>query len=111
MTWFLAMSVALGPLATDMYLPAFPLIGEIFDVNASVVQWTLSIFVIGIAVFQLVIGPISDRFGRKNVLIAGLFIFSVSSLFAAQASSMTELIIARFLQSIGVCVAVVVPRA
>ncbi len=111
LTWFLAMSVALGPLATDMYLPAFPMLGDVFEAEPTQVQWTLSIFVIGIAGFQLVIGPISDRFGRKNILLIGLFIFVLASAFAAQASSMTELIIARLLQSIGVCAAIVIPRA
>lgn len=110
-TWFLAMAVALGPLATDMYLPSFPLLGQFFGISPVTVQWTLSIFVIGIAVFQLIVGPLSDRFGRKNILLLGLTLFVIASLVATQVASIEGLMVARLLQSIGVCIAIVIPRA
>jgi len=112
--WFtllLALAVALGPLATDMYLPTFPLLGQFFGVSASKVQWTLSAFMAGIAGFQLVIGPLTDRFGRKWVLVGGLLLFAITCYLAAFSQTIIELTIYRFLQSIGVCIAVVVPRA
>lgn len=112
--WFtlvLSMAVALGPLATDMYLPSFSLLGHVFQASPSSVQWTLSIFMIGLAAVQLLVGPLSDRFGRKRVLITGLVIFSLASYMAGQANSIEMLTIARFLQSIGVCTGIVIPRA
>ena len=112
--WFtlvLSMAVALGPLATDMYLPSFPQLGQFFHVSPSSVQWTLSVFMIGLAAVQLLVGPVSDRFGRKRVLLIGLVIFSLASYMAGQASSIEMLMIARILQSVGVCTAIVIPRA
>ncbi len=112
--WFtlvLSMAVALGPLATDMYLPSFPLLGQVFQVSASIVQWTLSVFMIGLAAVQLFVGPLSDRFGRKKVLISGLLVFSIASFMAGHASSIETLMVARFLQSVGVCTGIVIPRA
>ncbi|OUR80505.1 hypothetical protein A9Q83_00810 [Alphaproteobacteria bacterium 46_93_T64] len=108
---FLAAAVAIGPLATDMYLPSLPLLAKVFAVSVSEVQWTLSVFMIGIAVFQLIIGPISDRFGRKPVLISGLLIFGASCFASETSSTIVDLTFYRFLQSLGVCIAVVIPRA
>lgn len=110
-TWILAAAVALGPLATDMYLPAFPQLREIFGADAAEVQWTLSAFMIGLACFQLIVGPVSDRLGRKVVMIGGLILFAVSSALAMTSTSVVELTILRLLQSLGVCTALVIPRA
>ncbi|GLQ04909.1 multidrug effflux MFS transporter [Sneathiella chinensis] len=110
-TMFLAAAVALGPLATDMYLPSLPTLEKDFSASVFEVQLTLSVFIAGLATFQLVVGPLTDRFGRKPVLIAGLLIFILSSLACTVATSIEQLVVWRFLQSVGVCTGVVIPRA
>ena len=67
-TMSIAALVALGPLSTDMYLPALPGLVDEFSTDAGRVQLTLSLFLAGFAVAQIVYGPLSDRFGRKPVL-------------------------------------------
>ncbi|WP_415236222.1 multidrug effflux MFS transporter [Sneathiella sp.] len=110
-TLFLSAVVALGPLSTDMYLASFPTLVGDFQTTISEVQLTLSLFVVGIAVFQLIYGPLTDRFGRKPVLLMGLAIFIVSSLGCILATSIYQLILYRVLQSFGICAGIVVPRA
>ena len=107
----LAMLVAIGPLSTDLYLPSLPLLVEEFEATTSEVQLTLSVFLFGFAVSQLIYGPLSDRFGRKPVLIAGLWIFVIASATCAVATTIELLIALRLLQAIGACSAGVVSRA
>ena len=97
-TSVIAALVALGPLSTDMYLPAFPALMRAFSADIDAVQHTLSIFLIGFALAQLVYGPLSDRFGRKPVLAAGLLIFLLSSIAIAFADSIGTLSALRLLQ-------------
>ncbi len=66
----LAAMVAMGPLATSMYLPAFPAMAETFGVGADEIQLTLSAYMVGLALAQLLCGPLADRFGRKPLLLA-----------------------------------------
>lgn len=99
----LAASVALGPLSTDMYLPSLPGLTETFNTSVDRVQITLSVFLYGFAVAQLFYGPLADRFGRKPILLAGLALFTIASFGCAQASSIEELILYRFLQALGAC--------
>mgnify|MGYP000050049417 FL=1 len=103
--------VALGPLSTDMYLPALPAMIEIFDTNLSSVQLTISAYLAGFAVFHLLCGPLSDRFGRKPILIVGLVIFCVSCVGCALVTSIDELIIWRFIQGVGACTGPTLGRA
>lgn len=110
-TSLLSATVALGPLATDMYLPTLPLLEKLFRTDVANVQLTLSVFLIGIAVFQLLFGPLTDRFGRKPVLVAGLAVFAFFSFFCVLAETVEQLILFRFFQSFGICAAMVVPRA
>ncbi|WP_255542821.1 MFS transporter [Azospirillum sp. INR13] len=63
--------VAFGPLSTDLYLPSLPTLVRVFDTDVVTVQMTLSIFLIGFAVSQLIYGPMSDRFGRRPTLLVG----------------------------------------
>src|SRR3954453_15075846 len=89
MPWFLplilgAMS-AFGPLATDMYLPAFPAIATGLPASPAAVQRTLAAFFAGMSVAQLVYGPLADRIGRKPPLLAGLAIFTLASIGCALA--------------------------
>jgi len=99
----LAAVVALGPLSTDMYLPALPQLTGVFSTTIDQVQVTLSVFLYGFAVAQLVYGPLADRFGRKPILLIGLILFLASSVGCALANSIEELILYRFLQALGAC--------
>lgn len=107
----LALAVALGPLATDMYLPALPQIGQDLNSPAGPVQLTLSLYLAGFALAQLIYGPLSDRYGRKPVMIAGLLIFILASIGCACAESIETLMACRFLQAIGGCAGPVLGRA
>lgn len=107
----LTMLAAFGPLSTDLYLPSLPILVRVFETDVSTVQLTLSVFMAGFAMSQLVHGPLSDRFGRRPVILGGLAVFIVASLWCAVASSINELIVARFLQALGGCVGPVVGRA
>ncbi|MBH63653.1 MAG: Bcr/CflA family drug resistance efflux transporter [Alphaproteobacteria bacterium] len=107
----LAMLVAIGPLSTDLYLPSLPTLVAVFDASTSEVQLTLSVFLMGFATCQLVYGPLSDRFGRKPILIVGLSIFVAASAACALASSIEALIALRLMQAVGACSAGVVSRA
>ncbi len=110
-TVLLSATVALGPLATDMYLPTLPILETLFAASVSDVQLTLSLFMVGIGFFQLLYGPLADRFGRKPVLLAGLVIFILASIGCSFAASIEQLVLLRILQSFGICAAMVVPRA
>lgn len=110
-TIFLAAAVALGPLSTDMYLSTFPQLARVFSATVSQVQLTLSAYMIGISVCQLIYGPLSDRYGRKYVLLAGMVIFTLASLGCALSASIEFLVAMRFLQAFGACAGMVVTRA
>ncbi len=110
-TLALAVLVGLGPLSTDMYLPALPQMARELDVSAGDIQLTLSLFLAGFAVAQLIYGPLSDRYGRKPVLLAGLLLFIASSIACALATSIITLTLARFLQALGGSAGPVLGRA
>ena len=109
--WLIAGCLMLQPLSTDLYLASLPDLATHFGVTPAAVQQTLSLFVIGFGVAQLISGPLSDRFGRRPVVLSGLAIYVVASLACALAPSLNLLISARFVQAIGCCSAVVVARA
>jgi MFS transporter, DHA1 family, multidrug resistance protein len=111
MTVMLAMLVALGPLSTDMYLPSLPAIARELHATTAETQLTLSAFLVGFAVGQFVYGPISDKVGRRPVLLAGLGIYVAASLACTFAPSIAMLIAARFLQAAGAAGPVVLARA
>ena len=110
-TAIIASLVAIGPLSTDMYLPAFPALMQSFNADINQVQHTLSIFLIGFALAQLAYGPLSDRFGRKPVLMAGLLLFLISSLAIVFVDSIAALSSLRLLQAIGGSAGPVLGRA
>ncbi|MBI2253410.1 MAG: multidrug effflux MFS transporter [Proteobacteria bacterium] len=103
--------VALGPLSTDFYLPALPLIAQYFSVDEAGAQATLSAYLIGFAAAILVYGPLSDRFGRRPVLAGGVVIFTLASLGCAASQSIGALIACRFIQALGACAGPVISRA
>ena len=103
--------VALGPLSTDMYLPAFPAIAEAFASDSAATQLTLSSYLAGFCLFHLICGPLSDRYGRKPILLLGMLIFLLTSIACALASSMEQLVVWRFMQGVGACSGATVARA
>ena len=109
--FILAAIVALGPLSIDLYLPAMPSMVVFFDTSLSQVQLTLSSYLLGFAVFHLICGPLSDRYGRKPVLLAGLALYVLMSAFCAMAVTIEQLVIYRFFQAMGACCAPTLGRA
>ncbi len=108
---FITMAVALGPISTDLYLPSLPSIATSLNTDAVTVQLTLSVFLVAFGVSQLFYGPVSDRFGRRPALLAGLAIYTVASLACWIASTVEILIVARFFQALGGCAGPVIGRA
>jgi DHA1 family bicyclomycin/chloramphenicol resistance-like MFS transporter len=102
---------AIGPLSIDMYLPAFPAIAKNLHTNISDITLSLSSFFIGISFGQLLYGPLLERYGRKQPLYAGLFIYFLSSVGCALAQSVDVLIVLRLFQAVGGCVGMVAARA
>ena len=102
---------AVGPLALNIFVPSMPGLQGEFGVSYGVVQLTLTLYIIGMAVCQLGYGPLSDRFGRRPVLLAGMALFVVASVLAAFATSISMLIAARLLQAIGGASGLVLSRA
>jgi MFS transporter, DHA1 family, multidrug resistance protein len=109
--WLIAGCLMLQPLSTDLYLASLPHLATDFGVTPGAVQQTLSLFVIGFGVAQLISGPLSDRFGRRPVLLGGLAIYITASLACALAPTLALLIAARFVQAVGCCTAAVIARA
>jgi DHA1 family bicyclomycin/chloramphenicol resistance-like MFS transporter len=107
----LGMLSAVGPFAIDMYLPAFPAIARDLNVDVSAVQMSLTSFFGAVALCQIVYGPLSDRFGRKPPLYVGLALFILGSIGCSFARSPEMLIGFRFLQGVGACASMVIPRA
>jgi MFS transporter, DHA1 family, multidrug resistance protein len=102
---------AIGPFAIDMYLPALPAIGLDLGADTAGVQASLMAFMAAIAVCQLFYGPISDMVGRKPPLYFGMALFVAGAIGSAMAPSIEWLIAARFVQGIGACAAMALPRA
>jgi DHA1 family bicyclomycin/chloramphenicol resistance-like MFS transporter len=102
---------AIGPFAIDMYLPAFPAIARELQVDVSAVQMSLMSFFAAVAVCQIIYGPLSDRFGRKPPLYVGLGLFILGAIGCSFAQSVEALIAFRFLQGVGSCASMVIPRA
>lgn len=99
------------PLSTDLYLASLPSLATGFGVPTSTVQLTLSLFVIGFGGAQLIIGPLSDRYGRRPVLLSGLALYVSASVLCGLSQSIELLIAARFVQALGCCSAVIIARA
>ncbi|MDR2949051.1 MAG: multidrug effflux MFS transporter [Prevotella sp.] len=109
--FILSLLTALEPLSIDLYLPGFILISDAFNTNVSAVQISLSTFLAGFAVGQLIWGPLADKFGRKKPILASLVIFIIASIACIYVKSIEQLWVVRFIQAIGGCAGVVISRA
>lgn len=103
--------VAFGPVSTDLYLASLPDMGRYFSASVEMVQMTLSVFLLGFAVSMLIYGPLSDRFGRRRVILGGVVIYVIGSVACLLAPTIEMLIASRFLQALGACCGPVVARA
>ena len=103
--------VGVGALSIDMFLPSLPAIGAAFAAPPATVQLTVTLFLAGFAVAQLVHGPLSDRVGRRRVLLGGLLVYVVGGLACWAAPSARLLIAGRLLQALGAGSGPVVGRA
>jgi MFS transporter, DHA1 family, multidrug resistance protein len=102
---------AVGPLAINIFLPSMPGLVTYLNTDYATVQLTLSLYLAGLAVAQLVYGPLSDRFGRRPLVLVGLSIFLAGSIVCATADTIGVLIGGRVLQAVGGCAGVVLGRA
>ncbi len=109
--WLLMIATVASQLALTIYLPALPSIATHFNVAYGTAQLTLSVYLLAFAFAQLAVGPLSDRIGRRPVLLASLAIFVIASVLCALAVSIEMLIGARLLQACGACGGVVLGRA
>lgn len=111
--WLILMGLltALGPLAIDMYLPAFPAIADGLRTTPGHIERTLASYLFGLAMAQLFYGPFADRYGRKKPLVAGLLIFITASIGCAFTSDIEHLTWWRVAQAFGGAAGIVIPRA
>ncbi len=100
---YLACLGVFAPISTDIYLSSMPIISHQLHASHAQVQLTLSLFFISFAFMQLIWGPLSDRYGRKPMVLLGLLIFIVFSSLSALSQSIDQLIVSRFFQAIGAC--------
>ena len=103
--------VAFGPLAIDLYLPALPAIASGLAASAEAVQLSITVFLAGFSLGMLFYGPISDRYGRRTVMLSGIALFAAASLACMLATAVEQLIVARFVQALGGGAASVLARA
>lgn len=102
---------AVGPLALNIYIPSMPGLQRVFETDYATVQLTLTLYLVATAIAQLFVGPLSDRFGRRPIVLGGMVLFTVASLAAIAAASIGQLILARILQAIGGCTGIALSRA
>jgi len=107
----LGSTMAVTPLAVDMYLPSMPSLSQALSADPARVQLTLSAFFLGLSLGQVFYGSLTDRYGRRPMLLIGLLIYVLSSAGCALASSVDALIVFRFLQAAGSCSAMVITMA
>ena len=103
--------MAFGPISTDLYLPALPTMTEALHTNSGVMEWTISGYLIGFSLGQLIWGPIGDRFGRRGPVAVGIALFAIGSIGCALSTSAGVMIAWRVFQAVGACAGVVLARA
>ena len=107
----LVLMTGVAPISLYVLVPALPVLASDFGSNISIVQMTVSLFMVGIACSQLIMGPLSDRFGRRPVLIGGVTLAMIASIGCIFAETLPKLIAARFLQALGGASGMVISRA
>src|SRR6266566_1204547 len=111
MLLLLVAMTGVAPISLYMLVPALPVLATAFGHDISIAQMTVSLYMIGIACSQIIMGPLSDRFGRRPVLLAGLSLMVAASVACIFAESLPQLIAARFLQALGGATGMVISRA
>jgi DHA1 family bicyclomycin/chloramphenicol resistance-like MFS transporter len=109
--WLLVAIIGLGPFTMQVLVPSLPAIGQSLGAGTAAVQLTVTLYLVGVAAGQLVYGPLSDRFGRRPLLLGGLALYAAAGLAASFAGSIGDLVVARVLQALGACAGVVIARA
>jgi DHA1 family bicyclomycin/chloramphenicol resistance-like MFS transporter len=109
--WLLAMITLSGTLAMHVFVPALPAARRELGASVGAIQLTIGVYIVGLAIGHLVYGPLSDRYGRRRVLMIGLALFSTAGLAAAMAASVELLVVLRFFQALGGCAGMVIGRA
>ncbi|PWS38325.1 Bcr/CflA family drug resistance efflux transporter [Falsiroseomonas bella] len=109
--WLLVAMIGLGPFTMQIVVPSLPAMAR--DLNASIatIQLTVTLYLLAVGFGQLIYGPLSDRFGRRPLLMGGLALYAVASLAAALSVGVLGLVVARSFQAIGACAGVVLARA
>jgi DHA1 family bicyclomycin/chloramphenicol resistance-like MFS transporter len=111
MLLMLVLMTGVAPISLYMLVPALPVLASTFRSDIQIAQMTVSLYMVGIACSQLIMGPLSDKFGRRPVLLAGLALMVAASVGCSLAQTMPQLIAARFLQALGGATGMVVSRA
>jgi MFS transporter, DHA1 family, multidrug resistance protein len=109
--WLLTLITFSGTLAMHIFVPAMPEAGLALGANAGQMQMTMSVYILGLAMGQLLYGPLSDRFGRRPLLMIGLLVYTLTSVAAAFATAVNGLIALRLFQALGGCAGLVIGRA
>ncbi|MDX1606975.1 MAG: multidrug effflux MFS transporter [Candidatus Competibacterales bacterium] len=102
---------ATGPLALNIFIPSMPGIQQVFATDYATVQLTLTLYLAATAIAQLFVGPLSDRFGRRPVILGGMLLYTLGSLMAVAAQAISTLIMARVVQAVGGCTGMALSRA
>ena len=111
LTIFLGVLAALAPLSTDMYLPALPAMQADFSISVSLTQMTLTMTMIGMAAGQILAGPLSDRYGRKKPLLAGMTVFTLSALGCVLSADIRPFLFFRLVMGLSGAFGIVIARA
>src|SRR5215470_9370623 len=111
MLMLLVVMTGVAPISLYMLVPALPVLATTFNSSISLAQMTVSLYMVGIACSQLIMGPLSDRFGRRPVLLGGMSLMVAASVACVFADSLPQLIAARFFQALGGASGMVVSRA
>jgi MFS transporter, DHA1 family, multidrug resistance protein len=109
--WLLGLLTFSGPVGMHIFVPALPAAAKDLHATPTALELTISLYILGLAVGQLIYGPASDRFGRRPVLLVGLSIFTIASIAGLFAPDTHTLVLARFFQAVGGCSGLVLARA